>query len=73
MNGAEGRISGLEDKVEDVDQIIKEHNKKFKHVKGIYRKYGTSSKDKGQIIGIDQIFNKIVEESFPKLRKGIPI
>ena len=26
-----------------------------------------------QVNGIDQIFNKIIEQNFPKLRKGIPI
>ena len=32
-----------------------------------------TEKEESQDNGIDQIFNRIVEENFPKLRKDIPI
>ena len=34
---------------------------------------GIEEGEESQVYGLDQIFNKIIEENFPKLRKNIPI
>ena len=34
---------------------------------------GIEEGEESQVNGLDQIFNKIIEETFPKLRKNIPI
>lgn len=45
MNQAEDRLSELEDKIEDLDQISKEYEKNLKvHREGTYKKIGHNNK-----------------------------
>jgi chromosome segregation ATPase len=81
----EERISGAEDSIENMDMAIKE-NAKCKKIltESIQEIEDTMRRPKLWIIGADEnedfqlkepvnIFNKIIEENFPKLKKETPI
>jgi hypothetical protein len=81
----EERISGAEDSIENIDTTIKE-NKKCKKIliQNIQEIQNTIRRPKLQIIGVDEnedfqlkgpanIFNKIIEENFPNLKKEMPM
>jgi chromosome segregation ATPase len=81
----EERISGAEDSMESMDTSIKE-NAKCKNIltQNIQEIQDTMRRQKLRIIGIDEnedfqlkgpaiIFNKIIEENFPYLKKEMPI
>jgi hypothetical protein len=77
----EERISGAEDSIENMDTIIKEHAKCKKILtQNIQEIQDTMRRSNLRIIGIDEnedfqlkgpvnIFNKIIEETFPILKK----
>lgn len=78
INPVENRLAGLKDKGENLDQI----NKEYESQTAAEGKCETPGKNKSlgyrhveeeesQITGIDQIFNKIIKENFPKLSKDI--
>jgi hypothetical protein len=81
----EDRISDAEKSIENMDTTIKE-NAKCKKIltQNIQEFQDTMRRPNLQIIGVDEnedfqlkgpinIFNKIIEESFPNLKKDIPI
>jgi hypothetical protein len=39
------RVSGTEDKVEELDQILKDHERCYKNMNGMHKKSGIPSKD----------------------------
>jgi uncharacterized coiled-coil protein SlyX len=81
----EERISGTEDYIENISTTIKE-NAKCKNIltQNIQEIQDRMSRPNLQIMAVDEnedfqlkgpanIFNKIIEENFPNLKKGIPI
>jgi hypothetical protein len=81
----EERISGVEDSIENIDTTIKE-NAKCKKIltQNIQEIQDTMRRPKLRIIGIDEkedfhlkgpvnIFNKIIEENSPNLKKEMPM
>ncbi|KAL6048104.1 hypothetical protein STEG23_029547 [Scotinomys teguina] len=80
----EERISGNEDMVEEIDSMVKEYirakNLLTQHIQEIW---DTMKRPNLRIIGIEEeesqlknsenIFNKIIEENFLNLKKGMPI
>ena len=81
----EERISGAEDSIENMDTTIKE-NAKLKKIlsKNIHKIQDTMRRPNLRIIGIDEnedfqlkgpanIFNKIIEETFPNIKKEMPV
>jgi chromosome segregation ATPase len=81
----EERISGAEDSIENIGTIIKE-NTKFKKIltQNIQEMQDTMRRPNLRIIGVDEnedlqikgpanIFNKIIEENFPNLKKEMPM
>jgi hypothetical protein len=81
----EERISSAEDSIENMDTTIKE-NAKCKKIltQNIQEIQDTMRRPNIRIIGVDEnedfqlkepenIFNKIIEENFPKLKKEMPI
>ena len=81
----EERISDAEDSIENMDTTIKE-NAKCKKIltQNIQEIQDTMRRPKLQIIGVDEnedfqlkglvnIFNKIIEENFPNLKKEMPM
>ena len=81
----EERISGAEDSIENISTKIKE-NAKYKKIlsQNIQEIQDTMRRPNLQIIGIDEnedvqlkgpanIFNKIIEENFPNLKKEMPM
>ena len=77
----EQRISGTEDTIENIDTTVKE-NAKCKHLltqnikeiqdkmrRQILRKIGIDEREDSQVKGPANIFNKIIEENFPNLKK----
>jgi hypothetical protein len=81
----EERISGAEDSIENIDTIIKE-NAKCKKIltQNIQDIQDTRRRPNLGIIGADEnedfqckgtanIFNKIIEENFPNLKKEMPM
>ena len=81
----EGRISGAENSIENIGTTIKE-NAKCKKIltQNIQEIQDTMRRPNLQIIGVDEnedfqlkgpanIFNKIIEENFPNLKKEIPM
>ena len=77
----EEKISGAKDTMEDIDTTIKENAKCKKlliqNIKEIQdplrranlRKIGIEEREDSQIKGAVNIFNKIIEEDFPNLKK----
>jgi hypothetical protein len=69
----EKRISGAEDSIENIDKTIKENGKCKKiltqNIQEIQRIIGVDQNDEFQLKGQANIFNKIIEESFPYLKK----
>jgi hypothetical protein len=81
----EERLSGAEDSIENMDTTIKE-NAKCKKIltQNIQKIQDTMRSPNLRIIGIDEnvgfqlkgpvnIFNKIIEENFPNLKKEMPM
>jgi len=81
----EERISGAEDIIENIDTTIKENVKHKKLLtQNIQEIQDTMRRSHLRIIGIEEsedsqlkgpvnIFNKIIEENFPNLKKEMPI
>jgi hypothetical protein len=81
----EDRISGAEDRVEEIDTIVKENSKHKKLLtQSIQEIQDTMKRPNLRIIRIEKnndsqlkgpknIFNKIIEENFPNLKKEINI
>jgi chromosome segregation ATPase len=81
----EERISGADDSIENIDTTIKE-NAKYKNIltQNIQEIQGTLRRPNLRIMGIDEnedfqlkgpvnIFNKIIKEIFPNLKKEMPM
>jgi hypothetical protein len=81
----EERIPGTEDSIENMDKTIKEHAKCKKILtQNIQEIQDTIRRPNLSIIGVDEnkdfqqkglvnIFNKILEENFPNLKKEMPM
>ncbi|OPX54009.1 RBD-like domain-containing protein [Oceanospirillum multiglobuliferum] len=81
----EQRISDAEDMIEKIDSSVKENNKDKKvltqNVQEIWdtmkrpnlRIIGIEEGEEYQLKGTENIFNKIIEENFPNLKKEIPM
>jgi chromosome segregation ATPase len=81
----EERISGAEDTIENIDTTVKENAKCKKLLtKNIQVTQNTMRRPNLRMIGIEEkedsqlkrpgnIFNKIIEENFPNLKKDMPI
>ena len=81
----EERISGAEDSIENMETTIKENAKCTKILtQNIQEIQNTMRRPNLQIIGVDKnedfqlkgpanIFNKIIEENFPKLKKEMSV
>jgi hypothetical protein len=81
----EERISGAEDSINNMDTTIQE-NAKCKKIltQNIHKIQDTIRRPKLRVIGVDEnedfqlkgpanIFNKIIEENFPNLKKEMPM
>jgi len=85
IQNMEERISGAEDSIGNIDTTIKENAKSKKVLtQNIQEIQDTMRRPNLQIIGIDEnenfqlkgpvnIFNKIIEENFPNLKKEMPM
>jgi hypothetical protein len=81
----EERISGAKDSIENIDTTIKENTQCKKTLtQNIEEIQDTMRRPTLQIIGVDEnedsqlkgtanIFNKIIEENFPNLKKEMPM
>ena len=81
----EERISDTEDTIEEIDSLIKENSKSNKLLtQNIQEIWDTMKRPNLRIIrveegeelelkGTENIFNKIIEENFPNLKKDIPM
>jgi hypothetical protein len=81
----EERISGAEDTIENIDTTVKENAKSKKLlIQNIQEIQNTTTRPNLRIIGIEKsedsqlkgpvnIFNKIIEENFPNLKKEMPM
>ena len=81
----EERISGVEDTVEEIDTTVKENSKHKKLLtQSIQEIQDTMKRPNLRIIGIEEnedsqlkgpenVFNKIIEENFPNLKKEMAI
>ena len=81
----EERISGGEDTIENIDTTVKENAKSKKRLtQSIQEIQDTMRRPNLRIIGIEEskdfqlkgpvnIFNKIIEENFPNLKKEMPM
>jgi predicted phage tail protein len=81
----EERISGIEDTIENIDTIIKENAKCKKiltqNIQEIHdtmirpnlRKIGIEESEDSHVKGPVNVFNKIIKENFPNLKKEIPM
>ncbi|KAL6093590.1 hypothetical protein STEG23_012833 [Scotinomys teguina] len=81
----EDRISNVEDTIEEIDSTVKENTKTKKAIKqNVQEIWDTMKRPNIRIIGIEEgkeyqlkgtenIFNKIIEEKFPNLKKEPPI
>jgi Zn-dependent M16 (insulinase) family peptidase len=84
-NRIKERISGVEDTIEDVNAIVKENTKcKKRLIQNIQEIQNTIKRPNLRIIGIEKnedcqfkrpenIFNKIIEENFPRVKKQMTI
>ena len=80
----EERISSIEDTIEETDSLVKENNKSNKFLtQNIQEIWDTMKRLNLGIIGVEEgeelqlkgtenIFNKIIEENFPNLKKYMP-
>ena len=86
MEEGEKRISDLQDNMDQLECSSKDYEKlKKKHKSGTTKKCGTLWKkpnlhiimieegEESQDNTIDQIFNRLIEENFPKLKNDKPI
>ncbi|KAL6088433.1 hypothetical protein STEG23_022858 [Scotinomys teguina] len=81
----EDRISNVEDTIEEIDSSVKENTKSKKVIKqNVQEIWDTMKRPNLRIMGIEEgeeyqlkgtenIFNKIIEENFPNLKKESPI
>ncbi|KAL6041447.1 hypothetical protein STEG23_023562 [Scotinomys teguina] len=81
----EDRISNVEDTIEEIDSTVKENTKSKKVIKqNVQEIWDTMKRPNIRIIGIEEgeeyqlkgmenIFNKIIEENIPNLKKEPPI
>ena len=81
----EERISGTEDTIEEIDSLVKANIKSNKfltqNIQEIWdtmkrpnlRRMETEEGEELQLKGTENIFNKIIEENFPNLKKDIPM
>ena len=81
----EERISGAEDSIENISTTIREHAKCKKVLtENIQETQDTMRRPNLRILGVDEnedfqlkgpanIFNKIIEENFPNLKKEMPM
>ena len=81
----EERISGAENSIENINTTIKENKKRKKsQTQNIQEIKDTMRRPNLQIIGVDEnedfqlkgpanIFNKIIEENFPNIKKDMPM
>ena len=81
----EERISGAEDSIENIGTTIKDNTKRKKIlIQNIQEIQNTIRRPNLTIIGVDEnedfqlkgpvnIFNKIIEENFPNLKKEMPM
>ena len=81
----EERISGAEDSIENIGTTIKENTKckkiltqNIQEIQDIMRKpnlriIGVDENEDFQLKGPANIFNKIIEENFPNLKKEMPM
>ena len=81
----EERISGAEDPIENIDTTIKENAKckkiltqNIQEIQDIMRRpnlriIGIDENEDFQLKGPINIFNKIIEENFPNLKKEMPM
>ena len=81
----EDRISGVEDRTEEIDTSVKENVKSKKFLaqttqeiwdtmkRPNLRTTGIEEGKELQLQGPENIFNKIIEENFPNLKKEMPI
>ena len=84
-NRIEERIAGAEDTIENIDTTVKENAKSKKLLtQNIQEIRDTMRRPNLRIIGIDEnedfqlkgqanIFNKVIEENFPNLKKEMPM
>jgi hypothetical protein len=83
MQERDKRISDVEDTVEEIDTLVKE-NAKFKKfpAQNIQEIWDTMKRQNPRIVGIEKgedpqfkgpenIFNKIIEENFPNLKRWL--
>jgi len=76
----EERISEAEDTIENIDTTVKD-NVKHKNIQEIQdtmrrsnlRIIGIEESEDSQLKGSVNIFNRIIEENFPNLKKEMPI
>ncbi|KAL6086976.1 hypothetical protein STEG23_036671, partial [Scotinomys teguina] len=80
----EDRISNVEDTIEEIDSTVKENTKTKKAIKqNVQEIWDTMKRPNIRIIGIEEgeeyqlkgtenIFNKIIEENFPNLKRNHP-
>ena len=85
LKDMEERISGAEDSIENIGTTIKENAKSKKILpqsiqeiqdtmrRPNLRKIGVDENEDFQINGPANIFNKIIEENFPNLKKEMPM
>jgi uncharacterized coiled-coil protein SlyX len=76
---AKNKVSETEDKIEELDHIVKDHETMLRKYEwnmqdiwDIMKKQTYDSLEEGKEIqskGIDNIFNRIIAEKFPNLRK----
>ena len=80
----EKRISSAEDTLEETDTLVKENIKSNKSLtQNIQEIWNTMKRSNLRIIGIEEgevqlkstenIFNKVIEENFPNLKKDMPM
>jgi uncharacterized coiled-coil protein SlyX len=81
----EERISGIEETIEEIDTTVKENSKhKILLAQSIQKIQDTMKRPNLRIIGIEEneesqfkgpenVFNKIIEENFPNLKKEMDI
>lgn len=84
MKQTEDRLSGCQGKGKELDEISKDMGKKSKEqerniqeiqdtIKQPNLPIRCTEEEKWQVNGIEQIFNQITGDNFPKLRKCTPI
>jgi uncharacterized phage infection (PIP) family protein YhgE len=79
--GVIGRISGAEDTIENINTTVKENRKCKNLLTQNIQEFqdtnlsiiGIKESEDSQFKGTVNIFNKIIEENFPSLKKGMPM